>query len=163
MKYAGGGVMINQTVHTLDLMQLIGGKVLKVKGLITNLDEHDKDFEVEDTAVARITFENNIEGIYFATVAYTENSSVELQVITEEAKFTIKDSFLTISLKGSKKEEIVEDDKLEGTKFYYGASHEKLINKFYECLITDSQDYIHVEDAIPSMKIIEEIRKNKFV
>lgn len=163
MKYAGGGVMINQTVHTLDLMQLIGGKVSKIKGLTTNLDEHDSGFEVEDTAIARITFDDNVEGIYFATVAYTENSSVELQVITEKAKFTIKDSFLTISSEGNRKEEIIEDDRVEGTKFYYGASHEKLINQFYQCLEEDSQNYIHVEDSIPSMEIIEVIKKKRII
>ena len=29
---AGGGVMINQAVHTLDLMQLLGGSIKSIKG-----------------------------------------------------------------------------------------------------------------------------------
>ncbi|MDO5088166.1 MAG: Gfo/Idh/MocA family oxidoreductase [Leptotrichiaceae bacterium] len=159
MKYAGGGVMINQTIHTLDLMQLIGGKIESIKGATLNLGEHDSEFEVEDTSLAKIKFEKGIEGLYFATVTYSENSSVELQVITEKAKFTIKDSILTVSEKNGCKKMLVEDDKLEGTKFYYGASHEKLIKKFYSCLENDSNDYIHVKDAVPSMKMIEMIRE----
>ncbi|RRD40173.1 gfo/Idh/MocA family oxidoreductase [Leptotrichia sp. OH3620_COT-345] len=160
MEYSGGGVMINQTIHTLDLMQLIGGKIKNIKGVTVNLEDHDSEFEIEDTALAKIKFENGIEGIYFATVTYSENSSVELQVITEKAKFTIKDSILTISEKNGYKKILAEDDKLEGTKFYYGASHEKLIQKFYKCLETGSDDYIHVKDAVPSMKMIEMIKKS---
>ena len=160
LEYAGGGVMINQTVHTLDLMQLIGGEIREIKGITANLGEHNNDFEVEDTALAKINFKNGIKGIYFATVTYSENSSVELQVITEKAKFTIKDSILNVSEKGELKKILVEDDKLEGTKFYYGASHEKLIKKFYDCLEKNTDDYIHVKDAVFSMKMIEMIKKS---
>ena len=165
MKYSGGGVMINQTVHTLDLMQLIGGEIETVKGMTTNLGDYGDDFEVEDTALAKINFKNGIKGIYFATVTYTDNSSVEFQVITEKAKFTIKDSILAISKKGESKRILVEDNKLKGTKFYYGASHEELIKKFYYCIENSTDDYIHIEDAVPAMEMIEMIKstseKNK--
>src|SRR5699024_12090514 len=32
--YAGGGVMINQSIHTLDIIQLIGGDILTVHGYV---------------------------------------------------------------------------------------------------------------------------------
>ena len=55
MEFAGGGVMINQAVHTLDLMQLLGGKIESIKGNVDNF--LDYDIEVEDTANAIINFE----------------------------------------------------------------------------------------------------------
>ena len=33
MAYAGGGVLINQSIHTLDLMHLLGGEIKELKGL----------------------------------------------------------------------------------------------------------------------------------
>jgi len=156
MKYAGGGVMINQSIHTLDLMQLLGGEIESIRGSIDNL--LDYDIEVEDTAVARINFKNGTKGLYFATNANSGNSSVELQVTLEKGKFTIKDSMLTKVNDEGKKEEIIEDQKLPGTKFYYGASHVKLINKFYSCIEDNTNDYVHAKEAFTSIKMIDLIR-----
>lgn len=158
MAYAGGGVMINQSIHTLDLMQLLGGEIRTIKGSIDHLLDYGID--VEDTAVANIQFTSGATGLFFATVANSGNSSVELQVIFEKAKFTIKDSILTKENEQGKKEELIEDRKLPGSKFYYGASHEKLIHHFYTCLENNTQDYIHVKDAFISMKMIEAIYKS---
>ena len=93
MATAGGGVMINQSIHTLDLMQLIGGEIDEIRGSIDNL--LDYGIEVEDTAVANIKFKNGATGLFFATNSNFGNSSVELQVVFENEKFTIKDSILT--------------------------------------------------------------------
>lgn len=158
MEFAGGGVMINQALHTMDLMQLIGGEITSIRGSIDQL--LDYDIEVEDTATAHIQFKNGAKGLFFATNANAENSSVELQVLMEKGKFTIKDSILTIVNEKGKKEELIEDAKLPGTKFYYGASHVKLINHFHACIAEDTQDYVHVKDALTSIKMIDAIRKS---
>src|SRR5699024_4980906 len=141
MKYAGGGVMINQSIHTLDLMQLLGGEIESIRGSIDHLSDYD--IEVEDTATAKINFTNGATGLFFATIVNSGNSSVELQVIFERGKLTIKDSILTKVNADGKKVEIIEDAKLPGTKFYYGASHAKLIAHFYQCIKNDHNDYIH--------------------
>ncbi|MFD0828965.1 Gfo/Idh/MocA family protein [Neobacillus sp. M.A.Huq-85] len=155
MKEAGGGVMINQSIHTLDLMQLLGGELESIRGSIDQL--LDYGIEVEDTANAHIKFTNGATGLFFATNTNAENSSVELEVILEKEKFTIKDSILT---RGQYKEVLMEDTKMPGSKFYYGASHMKLINQFYSCIANDTQDYVHVKDALTSMKMIDAIRKS---
>lgn len=155
---AGGGVMINQAIHTLDLMQLIGGEVNAVRGSISNLYEYG--YDVEDTAVANIKFKNGATGLFFATVTNASNSSVEFQVILEKGKLTIKDSILTRENEEGKKVDVIEDTKLPGAKFYYGASHSKLIHHFYNCIKNDRDDYIHVRDAQVSMEIIDAIRKS---
>ena len=54
MKFAGGGVMINQSIHTLDLMQLLGGEIESIRGSIDHLADYD--IEVEDTATAHMKF-----------------------------------------------------------------------------------------------------------
>lgn len=158
MKYAGGGVLINQSIHTLDLMHLLGGEISGIKGNISNL--LDYGIEVEDTAAAHIKFKNGATGLFFATNSNFGNSSVELQAVLEHAKFTIKDSMLTRVNEEGLKEKMVEDAKMPGSKFYYGASHMKLINQFYSCIAKDTCDYIHVKDALPSMQMIDAIRKS---
>lgn len=155
MESAGGGVMINQSVHTLDLMQLLGGKIKSIKGNIDNF--LDYDIEVEDTVNAVVNFENGARGIFFATVANATNSSVEIEVVLENGIFTIKDSKLYRHIDGELIE-IAEDERLSGSKHYYGASHGKLIDKYYECLLNNTKDYIHIEDSITSIRMIDLIR-----
>ncbi|MFP7298843.1 Gfo/Idh/MocA family protein [Neobacillus niacini] len=154
-KYAGGGVMINQALHTIDLMQLVGGEIESIRGSVDQL--LDYNIEVEDTASARIQFKNGAKGLFFATNANADNSSVELEVLFENARFIIKDSILTSANEAGEKEELMEDAKLPGSKHYYGASHAKTINQFYSAIIENTQDYIHAKDALASIAIIDAI------
>ncbi|PLS08576.1 Gfo/Idh/MocA family protein [Neobacillus cucumis] len=157
-KYAGGGVMINQSIHTLDLIQLLGGEIDRIRGSIDQL--LDYGVEIEDTATARIHFKNGTKGFFFATIANGNNSSVELQVILDGQKLTIKDSILYKQNEMGKKIELIEDTKMPGSKFYYGASHLKLIHKFYQSIIENTQDYVHAKDALPSLRMIDMIVKS---
>lgn len=158
LKQAGGGVMINQAIHTLDLMYYLCGEVDSLKGGIDNILY--TDIEVEDTAYANLTFKNGARGLFFSTVANVENSSVELEVLFEKGKFRIKDCTLYEIKEDGSKARLIEDSKLPGKKFYYGASHSKLINKFYDCIIDNSEGYIHIREGLESIKIIDGIKKS---
>ncbi|GAB2537658.1 Gfo/Idh/MocA family protein [Gracilibacillus alcaliphilus] len=155
MATAGGGVMINQSIHTLDLLQFIGGEIKAIRGSVDQL--LDNGYDIEDTASAYIQFQNGATGLFFATNANAQNSSVEFQVTLEKAKLTIKDSILTIAQEGNKKEKVIEDQKLPGSKFYYGASHAKLITNFYQQLLENGDHYIHAKEAEVSMEMIDRI------
>ncbi|MCL7749725.1 Gfo/Idh/MocA family protein [Halalkalibacter alkaliphilus] len=158
IEYAGGGVMINQALHTLDLMQLIGGEIEEIRGSISHL--LDYGIEVEDTATANIMFKNGATGLFYATNAHSENASVEIEAIFEKGRFTIKDSKLLMTREDGMIEKLVEDTKMPGTKFYYGASHSKLISQFYSCVLNNSQDYVHARDALTSMTMIDAIQRS---
>ncbi|OLS40584.1 Gfo/Idh/MocA family protein [Bacillus sp. MRMR6] len=154
-KYAGGGVMINQALHTLDLMHLVGGEIESIRGSVDQL--LDYNIEVEDTASAHIQFKNGAKGLFFATNANADNSSVELEVLFENERLMIKDSILIRVNEAGEKEELMEDAKLPGSKHYYGASHAKTINQFYSAIMEGSQNYIHAKDALASIAIIDAI------
>jgi UDP-N-acetyl-2-amino-2-deoxyglucuronate dehydrogenase len=63
----GGGVLINQAVHSIDLLQWLMGRVVEVTAY-TGLLAHER-IEVEDTAVAILKFENGALGTITATTA----------------------------------------------------------------------------------------------
>lgn len=158
MATAGGGVMHNQSIHTLDLMQLIGGEIAGIRGSIANLLDYE-GLEVEDTASARIRFRNGACGLFFATNANSKNDNVEIIVTLEKGELALQNNILYQSA-GGRREPLAEDAKLPGTKFYYGISHKKLIDQFYAGLATGSQDYVHVRDAVTSMRMIDAIRRS---
>lgn len=157
-KYAGGGCMINQSVHTLDLLYHLGGPVLSVRASVSQL--LDYGIEVEDTVSARLTFASGAQGLFLATNANYKNESVQISIQTEKAEFSIIDNILYRMDEDGSKECLAEDAKLPGTKFYYGASHQKLIAKFYQAVEQDTQDYIHVKDAVMSVRLIDAIQES---
>jgi predicted dehydrogenase len=62
----GGGAVINQAIHTLDLLLMLFGPIARVDARVaTRLH----DIEVEDTAVAALEFESGALGIFEASTA----------------------------------------------------------------------------------------------
>jgi len=66
-KLDGGGALMNQAVHTVDLLQWLMGPVAEVSALTATL-AHER-IEVEDTAVATLRFANGALGTIEATTA----------------------------------------------------------------------------------------------
>ncbi|WJH33893.1 Gfo/Idh/MocA family oxidoreductase [Paenibacillus sp. CC-CFT747] len=60
----GGGAMMNQGIHTVDLLQWLAGPVESLKGFARNVL---RDIEVEDTAVTALQFCNGALGTLEAT------------------------------------------------------------------------------------------------
>lgn len=154
---AGGGCMINQSVHTLDLLYFLCGPICSLRATVGQV--LDYGIEVEDSVTASLDFANGARGLFVATVANYKNESVQISVQMEQAEFAIIENVLYRIGEDGNKERLVEDAKFSGTKFYYGASHGKLINKFYKALEENTHDYVHVKDAFMSIRLIDAIQE----
>jgi predicted dehydrogenase len=158
MAQAGGGAMINQAIHTMDLMQYFAGSPLKsVKGTIGQM--LDYGIEVEDTAAGRFVFENGAAGLFTASVANYTDESVEISVRCEKGEFLLRDRKL-LQLKGEDQKLIASDSSAFAGKQVYGNSHVKLVGQFYQVLETGGGFYIHPEEGLPSLKMIDAIRES---
>ena len=148
---AGGGVLITQALHTLDLMQWFCGEAERIKGYADTRCFRGV-IEVEDTAEATIWFKNGARGIFYATVCFTDNSPVVIEIHCEKGFLTIWDGELYLARDG-KRELLARDQLASGEKAYWGLSHEKLIKHFYKCILQDTADYISVPDAYVSVEM----------
>lgn len=63
----GGGVLMNQGIHTIDLLLYLMGPVKRLTASVATLS-HDR-IEVEDTAVALLEFENGARGVIQASTS----------------------------------------------------------------------------------------------
>lgn len=152
----GGGVLINQTIHTLDLLQWYGGEIKSVKGSITT-DVLDGVIEVEDTAHACIDFANNVRGLFYGTNTYLENSPVELELVFEEGTLNLRREHLYLWKDG--KETLVCEpifSPAEG-KSYWGTGHKRLIEDFYDHIFSGSKFWLDGPEGIKALELVKRI------
>jgi predicted dehydrogenase len=160
----GGGVLINQTIHTLDLLQWYGGEIRSVKGNIST-DVLDGVIEVEDTAHACIDFTNNVRGLFYGTNAYLKDSPVELELVFEEGTLNLRRDYLYLWKDG--KESLVCEPTLSPTKgkSYWGTGHKRLIEDFYEHIFSGRKFWLDGSEGIKALKLVKDIysssQKNK--
>jgi len=67
-KFDGGGALMNQGTHTVDLLLWLMGSKVKRVSAFTALLGHER-LEVEDTVTANLEFDNGALGVLFATTA----------------------------------------------------------------------------------------------
>ena len=122
----GGGVLINQAVHTLDLMSYLAGSIERVKAKMADFSLAGA-IEVEDSFMSYLKFAGGISGVFFATNANAENDDMEITVYFE--KGTAKCVFGKLFVNGA---EVCENEKAKIGKDYWGSRHETLISDFYD-------------------------------
>ena len=154
----GGGVIINQCIHTLDLIQwLVDDEVVSVDGSISQKRLKGK-VETEDTADALIKFRNGTEALFYGTLCYKSNSAVFLEILFEKGKAVMYDDIVVTDEKGNR--EVVELDKLTGAKNYWGSSHKIIINDFYDCIINEKDFSVDGKSGSVAVKIVDELYKS---
>ena len=88
----GGGVLINQAIHSIDLLQWLMGSVVEVYAY-TGLLAHER-IEVEDTAVAILKFESGALGTIVATTAAYPGLTARIAVHGHKGSAVIDDDEL---------------------------------------------------------------------
>ncbi|MFJ6538643.1 Gfo/Idh/MocA family protein [Paenarthrobacter sp. NPDC091711] len=78
----GGGVLMSQAVHQIDLLQWYLGDVAEVYGKV-NTYRHGDDIEVEDSATAVITFTSGAMATLQASTAVSPNLGIQLRITGE--------------------------------------------------------------------------------
>lgn len=139
----GGGVMINQAIHTLDYFSYIGGKIKSVNAIMANFSLKGI-IEVEDTMAVHMVYENGIKGIFLATNAFSEHSDPYFEIVFEKGVLRYEDGRLLVN-----GECITEDQKADGRKWYWGLSHEALIGEFYKI-----GKHFNVKDVKDTMELM---------
>ena len=90
----GGGVLITQGIHTLDLMLSLAGSVVEVTGYATTTPVHR--METEDMVCAAVRFENGALGVIDATTAAFPGFPERIEIIGERATAVLAGSELTV-------------------------------------------------------------------
>lgn len=143
---SGGGVMINQALHTLDLIQWWIGFPSKVISNYKNLTLN-RNYDIEDMAYS--VFKGKHDFTFFASIASGYDFPIEVMIRLEnEIMIISKDSIIINNQLIDFKEQ----------KFYvkecYGEGHYSLINDFYQCVRNKTHFSIDGKEAAKVVRLI---------
>ncbi len=141
----GGGAVINQALHTLDLLQWFCGMPTSVNGSIFNVN-HDY-IEVEDSARARFVYNSGVFEFY-ASISHNNDFAIQMMLITESKRIVITDKNLIINGEPMAFETV----KTQNVKECYGNGHMSLIADYYDCIKNNRHFEI---DAYEGAKVIK--------
>lgn len=88
----GGGVLLNQCPHNLDLLQWICGMPVKVQAFCHNGKWHD--IEVEDDVTAYLEFENGATGVFVTSTADAPGTN-RFEITLEKGKLVCENETLS--------------------------------------------------------------------
>lgn len=154
----GGGVIIDQAIHTMDLMRwFIDSEIEYVDANISNRAHNI--IEVEDSAEGVIKYKNGVVTGFYAINYYGYDAPVEIELYCENGIAKMVADKASIKFNDGR-EYIADNNPNEvfhygnGTKGYWGVSHIKQIKNYYNSLLEGIQPEITGEEAIKTQKMI---------
>lgn len=150
----GGGVLIDQAIHSLDLVQwLVGSDVEWIHG---HCDRRVRTtIEVEDIAEAVIRFKNGCMYSLYACNYYVSNEPIEIQIYGENGKLTLRGNTLVIELKGQEQVVIASSAvKDHPGQDYWGNNHRRQIQDFYRSVLEDKPVYIDGSEGRKALAMV---------
>lgn len=153
----GGGVMINQAIHTLDLMQYLCGFPKTVSGRIANYHLQDA-IEVEDTAHLYMRLADGTPLIMFATTAYAVDAPIVLEIVCERVLIHIEgdgirvtDRLTGLALNAAQQNAYARP---KVGKSYWGNGHPSLFRDYYDRLIANEPFPINAQEGAKAVKLL---------
>ena len=154
-KGSGGGLLMNQAIHTLDQLQWMLGDVTSVSGHAATR-VLGGTIEVEDTAELVLTHATGARSVFYATLANPVNAPIAVDVVAETATLSLRGN-LTITHNDGRVEVIEEPRAASGGRDYWGVSHQLYIADFYAQLGQDGAFWIDSEEGLKTLRIIKDV------
>ncbi len=164
----GGGVLINQAIHFIDLFQwFVGLKPVRLVAFINNLFHN---IEVEDIASAIIEFENGAQGIMqFSTIDSPHYTRIVLRgtkallIYEEDLKVAVNEPPIDEGVKAKERgfspkfewHRYIYDDLLSLEKLEKG--HRAVLRDFARAIIEDKEPMVTGEEGRKSVEIANAI------
>lgn len=143
----GGSALINQSIHTLDLLQYLVGMPDTVTASTINL-LHKNEINTEDTFYA-VYQGKDFSFQLFGTTTSAVDFPASITIITEKFRCTFDDKNLIIDGNA-----VLNSEMQYAGKAVWGSGHENLIKDFYACLRSGKKFWLDLEESSKSLKCV---------
>ena len=154
----GGGVLITQAIHTIDLFRSLVGISGVTASQVATTGLHR--MEAEDYAAALVRLGNGAPGTILATVAAYPGTSETIQIIGAKGTARMEAGNLRISWLDGREEVLEDAGGSGGGANLMGFSHEPhkaLMTDFLDAIDTGRDPIVTGEDALATQRVIAEI------
>lgn len=146
----GGGVLINQAIHSLDMLTYLLGKPEYLYA--TTANHHLKDeIEVEDSSEGLIVFESGKKANFYATTAFAAGNETNIYIKTKKHSIEIIGSEIYVD---KVRQTIENTGNPQIGKDCYGKGHYTLIAEYYESLEKGTEVPVSLESAQWAVRIL---------
>ena len=153
----GGGVLISQGIHTLDLMLSLVGPVAEVCGYATTSPVHR--METEDLVMAALRYESGALGTVIATTAAYPGFPERIRIVGRYGTATLEGPSLEVAFHDGRTEKVHSQTTAGGT----GADpmafphdwHRGLIEDFLDALDQDRPPQVTGREALKAHHLID--------
>lgn len=146
----GGGALMNQAIHTVDLLQWLMGGIRSVRAHTATLSH---EIETEDTATASFTFRNGALGTITATTSAPKDWPIRIEIVGTAGRITLENNVLTMWDAPMKPEDIaLTDEDLALVDGWvpdepFGKGHERQLRMIFEAIAGGRQPYVPGREA----------------
>lgn len=154
----GGGALMNQGVHTLDLLLWFMGRPVTIQAQAIRAAHHA--IEVEDTLVATFTFENGAVGTLHATTAAFPGGRTRISVHGTEGGAEVEDDVLRrFNADGNKEDLPIEEQasKEAGSQQLSTNGHSRQYADILDAVSNGKQPGISVQDGIEALAAVRAV------
>ncbi len=153
----GGGVIINQAIHTLDMMRwFMGSEVDYVEASIAN--RNHPSIEVEDMAEGIIGYKNSVMTTFHLVNYYGCDEHITIDITCENGKVHMEASKAVITYNDG---HVVQKDNDPNEKVpfapkknYWGVGHFKQISDFYGSILKGETPHMTGKEAIKTQEMV---------
>lgn len=151
----GGGVLINQAIHTFDLLQWLTCEIKTVEASIST-KRLKETIEVEDTADVLMEGTGGQRVLFYASNCYVKNAPVEMELIGTKGSVKLVGNKVFTELGEMVESHDYSSGAVHG-KDYWGSGHGFLIQDFYHCIESGRAFPVSGEEAMVSVKLLEAV------
>src|SRR5437868_1058902 len=152
----GGGVLVTQGIHTLDLMLSLAGPIAEVRSFATTSSVHR--METEDLVAAAVKYENGALGVIDATTAAYPGFPERIEIIGEKATASLVGSDLVVAHHDGRVTEMKTEYGAGGT----GADPMAFPNDWHRAVIADFLDALD-EKREPAISGQEALKVHRLI
>ena len=157
----GGGVLINQAIHTLDLMQMYAGKVTQVTAMLSTSRLHR--METEDFVSAGIRFESGAVGSIVATTAAFPGGAESIALDFDKAAVKLESGAFTINFHDGRVETFGETSSAGGGSDPMAFTHDwhtAALRDFFTAIEAGRPSAVSGSDAVSVLRLIDALAKS---